>query len=169
MKARIYGLVQNSYVDGPGIRMAVFFQGCRMHCKGCHNQGSWDPNGGTEMDTEEIKRRMAIDPLLAGITLSGGEPFLQPEAALDLAKFAHSLGLNVWCYTGYIMDSILDTGDSAQVTLLKETDVLVDGLYQQGERSLALKWRGSSNQRLIYVPESLEKGCVVLYEKRETE
>lgn len=164
MKARIYGLVQNSYVDGPGIRMAVFFQGCHMHCKGCHNQGSWEPNGGVEMDTEEIKRRMAIDPLLAGITLSGGEPFLQPEAALDLAKFAHSLGLNVWCYTGYNMGLMLHMGDAAQVALLKETDVLVDGPYEQDKRSLALKWRGSSNQRAIDVKKSLEKEMVVCYD-----
>ena len=164
MKARIYGLVQNSYVDGPGIRMAVFFQGCHMHCKGCHNQGAWEPNGGVEMDTEEIKRRMAIDPLLSGITLSGGEPFLQSEAALDLAKFAHSLGLNVWCYTGYRMDDILHKGDDAQVALLKEADVLVDGPYQQDKHSLDLKWRGSSNQRVIDVKKSLEKEMVVCYD-----
>lgn len=164
MKARIYGLVQNSYVDGPGIRMAVFFQGCLLHCPGCHNRGSWDPNAGIEMDTEEIKRRMAIDPLLAGITLSGGEPFLQPEAALDLAKFAHSLGLNVWCYTGYNMGLMLHMGDAAQVALLKETDVLVDGPYQEDKRTLELKWRGSSNQRVIDVKKSLEKEMVVCYD-----
>lgn len=165
MKARIYGLVQNSYVDGPGIRMAVFFQGCHMHCKGCHNQGAWEPNGGIEMDTEEIKRRMAIDPLLAGVTLSGGEPFLQPEAALDLAKFAHSLSLTVWCYTGYRMGDILyKSGDMTQIALLKETDVLVDGPYEQDKRSLALKWCGSSNQRVIDVKKSLEKEVTVSYD-----
>ncbi len=165
MKTRIYGLVQNSYVDGPGIRMAVFFQGCLLHCPGCHNRGSWDPNAGIEMDTEEIKRRMAIDPLLAGITLSGGEPFLQPEAALDLAKFAHSLGLNVWCYTGYRMGDILyKSGDTAQIALLRETDVLVDGPFKQNEASLELKWHGSRNQRIIDVKKTLEKGMTICYD-----
>lgn len=163
MKARIYGLIQNSYVDGPGIRMAVFFQGCLKHCKGCHNQGAWEPNGGVEMDTEEIKRRMAIDPLLQGITLSGGEPLLQPEAALDLAKFAHSLGLNVWCYTGYEMEDIVRSATDSQWALMTEADVLVDGAYIESKRSLDLKWRGSSNQRVIDMKKSLEAGEVVLY------
>lgn len=164
MKARIYGLVQNSYVDGPGIRMAIFFQGCYMHCPGCHNQGSWEPNAGVEMDTEEIKRRMAIDPLLKGITLSGGEPFLQPEAAYDLAKYAHSLGLTVWCYTGYRMNDILKKGDDDQLKLLREVDVLVDGRYEERKRSLDLKWRGSSNQRVLDVKKSLAGERLVWYD-----
>lgn len=164
MKARIYSIIQNSIMAGPGTRMVIEFQGCLMHCKGCCNQGAWEPNGGVEMDTEEIKRRMVLDPFLAGITLSGGEPFLQPEAALELAKFAHSLGLSVWCYTGYSMGDILQKGYSAQVALLKETDVLVDGPYEQDKRTLALKWRESSNQRVIHVKKSLEKGLAVCYD-----
>lgn len=166
MKTRIYGLIQNSYVDGPGIRMAVFFQGCFTHCKGCHNQGAWEPNGGVEMDTEEIKRRMAIDPLLSGITLSGGEPFLQPEAALDLAKFAHSLGLNVWCYTGFQMIDILETYDELQMALLKEIDILVDGPFVEQKASMDLKWRGSHNQRLIDVKQSFRERTVVLFDDK---
>lgn len=163
MMARIYGLVQNSYVDGPGIRMAIFFQGCLKHCKGCHNPGAWEPCHGVEMDTEELKRRMAIDPLLQGITLSGGEPLLQPEVALELAKFAHSLGLNVWCYTGYEMEDIVRSGTDSQWALVTEADVVVDGAYIESERSLDLKWRGSRNQRLIDVKKSLEAGEVIPY------
>lgn len=149
MKARIYSLIQNSRVDGPGIRLVVEFQGCLMHCAGCNVQGAWDPRAGTEMDTEEIKRRLAIDSHLTGLTLSGGEPFLQPEAAYDLAKFAHSLGLSVWCYTGYHMNDILKSGDADQLRLLREIDVLVDGPYRKNQRTLDVK-KSLAGDRLVW-------------------
>lgn len=164
MKARIYDLVQNRHGDGPGNRMVVYFQGCLNRCHGCSEPGAQEVNGGIEMDTEEIKRRMSLDSLLTGLTLSGGEPFLQPEAGLDLAGFAHSLGLTVWCYTGYRMEDILDKGYAAQIELLKKTDVLVDGPYEQDKRVVGLKWRVSGNQRLIDVKTSLEKGMAVFYD-----
>ena len=87
MMFRVYGLEANSYVDGPGVRLAIFFQGCLHHCKGCQNPGSWPMYGGEKMDTEFIKKLMVSDSLLSGITLSGGEPFLQPMAALELAQY----------------------------------------------------------------------------------
>lgn len=164
MKVRIYDLVRNSHGDGPGNRMVVYFQGCLNRCDGCSDPGAQEVNGGIEVDTEEIKLRMSLDPLLTGLTLSGGEPFLQPEAALDLVEFAHSLGLTVWCYTGYRMEDILHKGYVAQVELLKRTDVLVDGPYEQGKRMVGLKWRGSWNQRLIDVKGTFEKGKVVFYD-----
>ena len=101
MMMRMYGMEQNSYVDGPGIRMAIFFQGCLHKCEGCHNPGSWPMYGGEKVDTNDLMKKMANDPLLDGITLSGGEPFLQPQPALALARFARQKGLSVWCYTGY--------------------------------------------------------------------
>ena len=93
---RIYGLVQDSIVDGPGFRFACFVQGCPHGCPGCHNPDSHAPQGGREMSLEEVERELLKNPLTDGLTLSGGEPFAQPEDCLALAKFAHAHGLNVW-------------------------------------------------------------------------
>ncbi len=163
MNFRIFGLEQNSIVDGPGIRLAIFFQGCVKHCKGCHNPGSWPMYGGKKTDTEVFKKIMSSDPLLAGITLSGGEPFLQPVAALDLAQFAHSRNLTVWCYSGYTFEEIREW-ECNRKQLLQEIDVLVDGPFEMDKRSLDIPWRGSTNQRLVDAKKSLEKGEVVLYD-----
>ena len=163
MMMRMYGLEQNSYVDGPGIRMAIFFQGCLHKCEGCHNPGSWPMYGGEKVDTNDLMKKMANDPLLDGITLSGGEPFLQPQPALELARFARQKGLSVWCYTGYTFEQISEWQDNRK-TLLQNIDVLVDGPFKLEEKSLDVPWRGSRNQRLIDVKKSLEKGEVVLYD-----
>lgn len=163
MMMRMYGMEQNSYVDGPGIRMAIFFQGCLHKCEGCHNPGSWPMYGGEKVDTNDLMKKMANDPLLDGITLSGGEPFLQPQPALALARFARQKGLSVWCYTGYTFEQINEWQDNRK-TLLQNFDVLVDGPFKLEEKSLDIPWRGSRNQRLIDVRKSLEKGEVVLYD-----
>lgn len=163
MMMRMYGLEQNSYVDGPGIRMAIFFQGCLHKCEGCHNPGSWPMYGGEKVDINDLMKKMANDPLLDGITLSGGEPFLQPQPALELARFARQKGLSVWCYTGYTFEQISEWQDNRK-TLLQNIDVLVDGPFKLEEKSLDVPWRGSRNQRLIDVKKSLEKGEVVLYD-----
>lgn len=168
MNFRVYGFELNSYVDGPGVRMAIFFQGCLHKCDGCHNPGSWPMYGGDKIDTDVFKKAMVGDALLTGITLSGGEPFLQPVAALELAMFAHSRKLNVWCYTGYTFEQIMEWEDNRK-TLLKEIDVLVDGPFEKDKMSLDIPWRGSSNQRLIDVKKSLEKGEVVLYDGADTQ
>lgn len=160
---RICGLEPNSSVDGEGLRFAVFFQGCLKKCKGCHNPESWQLFGGMRIDTEEIFKLIDKDPLLQGITLSGGEPFLQPVAALELAKGAHKRGLDVWCWSGYTWEEISIWQDN-RAELLREIDVLVDGPFVEEEKSLELCWRGSRNQRVIDVKKSLEKGEVVPYE-----
>lgn len=140
---RIAGIVQDSIVDGPGIRLVVFTQGCPHHCPGCHNPETHDFNGGRVVDVAEIIAMMDKNPLLDGVTLSGGEPFCQPDACMEIAKAAHARGLNVWCYTGYEYEVLLGN------PLLDEIDVLVDGRYVEAARTLALPWRGSANQRLI--------------------
>lgn len=165
---RMYGMEENSFVDGPGIRMAIFFQGCIHHCEGCHNPGSWPMYGGVKADTNDIIKKISEDPLLTGITLSGGEPFLQPAQALLLARFAHNRGLSVWCYTGYTFEEINEWEDNRK-TLLRNIDVLVDGPFEIAKLSLDIPWRGSTNQRLIDVPKTLEKGEVVLYDAAEAE
>ena len=110
---------------------------------------------------------MKKNPLIEGITLSGGEPFVQAAACADLARAAHGLGLNVWTYTGYLFEHLRDAGDPAWTALLAETDVLVDGPFLQKEKSYELHFRGSRNQRLIDVPASLAQGKVVLWEEED--
>ena len=155
---RIYGLVQDSIVDGPGFRFVCFVQGCPHHCPGCHNPDSHDPAGGREMDVEEVAAQMLSNPLTDGLTLSGGEPMEQAAACLRLAERAHGAGLNVWCYTGYTLEHLLQEGTTDQRALLEQVDVLVDGPFLLAERTLSLPWRGSRNQRLLDVPASLAAG-----------
>ena len=164
MKICIAGITEDSIVDGPGLRMAVFVQGCPHHCPGCHNPETHDPNGGQLMDTTEIIAKMDSNPLLDGITLSGGEPLFQPLACMELAKAAHERGLSVWCYTGYRWEYMLDVyrADTTGV-LVGHLDVLVDGPYIESRRTLELPWRGSKNQRLIDVQASLAAGKTVEY------
>lgn len=159
---RIFGFAANSFVDGEGIRLAIFFQGCRRACPGCHNPGSWAMNGGVEADTATFEKMMLDDPLLDGITFSGGEPFLQIEPLIEMAKAAKILGLNVWCWTGYRFEELARSYNAMEA--LKYISVLVDGAFERDKRSLNLMWRGSTNQRVIDVRKTLEKGEVVEYD-----
>ncbi len=161
MEIRIFGTVEDSIVDGPGLRYSVFVQGCPHHCPGCHNPESHDFAGGRAADTADLIRPMDLNPLLDGLTLSGGEPMCKPEACRALAEAAHARRMNVWCYTGYTWEALLQENDPARMALLRELDVLVDGPFLQAERSLELKYCGSRNQRLIDVQKSLAAGEVV--------
>lgn len=160
MRIRLAGLVNDSIVDGPGLRLAVFAQGCPHHCPECHNPQSHDFDGGEWGDTAEILRIAEDNCLLDGITLTGGEPFCQPEACAELARGAHELGLNVWVYTGYLFENLLN-GTDAQRELLKNADVLVDGPFLIAQKSMDVRFRGSKNQRLIDVQKSLNAGHAV--------
>ena len=165
MDIRIAGTVDDSIVDGPGYRYTVFTQGCPHHCPGCHNPETHDFAGGKMVDTEEIIRQFRENPLLDGITLSGGDPMCQPEPCLTLAQAAHGAGLSVWAYTGYTWEALLAEDNPARMALLKEIDVLVDGPFLLAQRSLELKFCGSRNQRLIDVRQSLEAGAPVLWQQ----
>ena len=156
MNMRIAGIVNDSIVDGPGLRLAIFAQGCPHHCPGCHNPESHDFAGGSDMDTEKIIARMDANPLLDGITLTGGEPFEQPEACRILADAAHARGLNVWAYSGYTFEQLCAAPEKRR--LLEACDVLVDGPFLLAERSLDLRFRGSKNQRVLKVAELLAGG-----------
>jgi len=155
---RIAGTVQDSIVDGPGLRFTVFTQGCPHHCEGCHNPQTHDPDGGTETDVQDVIAKMLSNPLTDGVTLSGGEPFAQAADCLKIAEAAHAHGLNVWAYSGYTFEQLLSSPDADVAALLREADVLVDGPFVLAQRSLSLKWRGSPNQRVIDVKKSLESG-----------
>ena len=165
MRISLSGVTGDSIVDGPGLRLTIFTQGCLHHCPGCHNPQTHDPEGGSWADTEDILAAAAENPLLDGITLSGGDPFLQPVPCLALAEGAHKIGLNVWTYTGYTWEALLEENDADKLALLKETDVLVDGPFLLAERSLELRFCGSRNQRLIAVKKSLAEDKVVLWEE----
>lgn len=163
MKIQIAGTVNDSIVDGPGLRYAVFVQGCSHHCPGCHNPETHDPAGGHEEETENLIAKMKKNPLLSGITLSGGEPMEQPMPCLELAKAAHASMMNVWCYTGYTWEELTRQSDPDRMALLHEVDVLVDGPFVMALKSLELNYCGSKNQRLIDVPASLRENKVVLW------
>lgn len=154
---RIAGIVHDSIVDGPGLRTTVFVQGCPLKCMGCHNPSTWDAAGGRCSSTHALMREIAANPVITGLTLSGGEPSRQPAACAQLARFAHERGLNVWCYSGFRVEALLREAQhsSALAELLHEVDVLVDGPFQIARRSLEIPWRGSTNQRLIDMPATL--------------
>jgi len=160
---RIAGLTQDSTVDGPGLRFTTFVQGCKLHCKGCHNPGTWDMDGGIEMSTGEVIAEMRRNPLTDGLTLSGGEPFLQAGGCAEIAKAAREDGLNVWAYTGFKFEDLLALAetDADVMALLELIDVLVDGRFNIKKRTFERLWRGSRNQRLIDVQESLKAGTAV--------
>ena len=149
MRIRVAGTVSDSIVDGTGLRYTIFTQGCCHNCRGCHNPETHDLSGGKEIDTEDIIAEFKKNPLMSGITLSGGEPFLQPQACLELAKAAHEIGRDVWAYTGYTLEELRGMADADVDALLDEVDVLVDGRFVMEERSLELRFRGSKNQRII--------------------
>lgn len=164
MKVQIAGVVEESIVDGPGIRYAVFVQGCPHHCPGCHNPQTHSFEGGYEADTEELFAQLKQDPILKGVTLSGGEPFCQPAPLAELAKQVHSLGRDVVTYTGYTYEQLTAMEDPAVHGLLDETDLLVDGPFLQERKNLELRFRGSENQRLIDLRETRRTGRLVLLE-----
>ena len=164
MQIRLAGIEPESIVDGPGYRLAVFVQGCLHGCPGCHNPRTHDFSGGTLRDTDEIIALLGKDPLVRGVTLTGGEPMMQAAALCRLAKAAKARGMSVWCYTGYTLEELLAQEDPDRMRLLGMIDVLVDGRYVAHERSLDLLYRGSRNQRLIDVRLTLKSGEVRLYE-----
>ena len=166
MDIRIFGIEGDSIVDGPGIRMSVFTQGCIHNCKGCHNPESHDQNGGKLYDPDKIIKHDSENPLYHGVTLTGGDPFYQPEACAEIAEGVKKLGLNVWTFTGYTWEQLTDSKNEDFMRLLRATDVLVDGKFEMDKKSLELRFKGSSNQRTIDVPASLEQGKIVLWEEK---
>ena len=162
---RLYGLVTDSIVDGPGFRTAIFVQGCPYHCEGCHNPESQPFEGGTVWTLDDVEKKFTNNPLLSGITLSGGEPAEQAAPCAELARRAHQKGLNVWTYTGSILEKLTERAqdDPALAELLQQTDVLVDGPFILAQRSLELDFCGSKNQRLIDMNETRRQGKIVLW------
>ena len=164
MEIRLSGIVEESIVDGKGIRFVVFTQGCPHNCKGCHNPQTHDFKGGYMEDTDKLFEMFQEDPILKGITFSGGEPFMQPKPLTELAKKVHSVRKDVTCYSGFTFEEILNSENEDRVELLKNIDVLIDGKFILEQRNLELSFRGSENQRVIDVKKSLQENKVILLE-----
>lgn len=151
MEVRLSGIVEESIVDGPGLRYVVFAQGCRHGCEGCHNPHTHDFNGGYTLTVDQILAQVRENPLIKGITLSGGDPFEQAEAFGTLALKAKAYGYHVMTYTGYTFEKVRHQSDRNLdwKTLAEATDILVDGRFERDLCHYGLKFRGSSNQRII--------------------
>ena len=149
MILRMCGIEPESIVDGPGFRYVLFVQGCPHHCHGCHNPESWDPKAGYNITLGEIMSQIKENDQLRGVTFSGGEPFEQVPALLELAKMIKDEGLSLMSYSGYTLEELKARGDAATDELLGLLDMLVDGPYKEEERNLTLVYRGSENQRVI--------------------
>lgn len=142
---RVLDIVGGTTVDGPGLRTSIYFAGCTHHCPGCHNPQSWDADGGTEMTIDEIVKIVEDNDF--NVTLSGGDPLMNPENMALLARRLKEDGRTIWCYTGYTYEQI--AGNERFTPLLEMIDVLVDGPFIEAKRDISLRFRGSSNQRLI--------------------
>ena len=154
---RISGTINDSIVDGPGIRLTIFTQGCPHHCEGCHNPQTHDFNGGEDVTLESLLEKIKGNPLLDGVTFSGGEPFCQAKQLYELGLEVKKAGMNIVTYTGYLYEYLTENANSDNYynELLSVTDYLVDGPFVLSKRDILLKFKGSSNQRIIDVKKSL--------------
>lgn len=160
---KLAGTVNDSIVDGPGIRFTIFVQGCPHRCKGCHNPQTHDFDGGETVTVESLLEKVRENPLLDGVTFSGGEPFCQAKQLFDLGAEIKKSGMNIVTYTGYTFEYLTENANSENFynELLSVTDYLVDGPFELDKRDILLKFRGSSNQRIIDVKKSLAEKKVV--------
>lgn len=164
-KVRIAGIAKESVVDGPGIRSTIFFQGCPHACPGCHNPETWRFDDGSEIGLADLIRLLDLNPLVTGVTFSGGEPFQQAPSAAVLGKYLRELGLNIWVYTGFTWDFLMANLERpGYKELLEVAEVLIDGPFIREQRDPLLLFRGSANQRLIKVTESMAAGRIVLWQ-----
>lgn len=157
---RVLDIIAGTSVDGPGLRTSIYFAGCPHHCHECHNPQSWDFNGGEEMTVEEIFNEIEENGF--NVTFSGGDPMAQAAALLPLAEMIKDAGYTLWCYTGYRFEETLEV--ESMHKLLNLVDVLVDGRFENQLRDISLRFRGSSNQRMIDVKPTLDNGRIVYWD-----
>ena len=164
-RLKISGIIKSSVVDGPGVRYTIFTQGCYHKCEGCQNPQTHDPNDGKFITVDEIYNEIMESSMIEGVTFSGGEPFLQSDSLAELAsRIKKNSDLNIICYTGYTFEELQDivkSGVMSYSRLLSNIDYLIDGRFEQEKASLDCAWRGSTNQRIIDVKESLSQNNVV--------
>lgn len=170
-----YATIKNCDIaNGPGVRVSLFVSGCTHHCKGCFNQEAWDFHYGKPFTQETIDRILAMlaPGYIRGLTLLGGEPF-EPENQGPIVELLRQVKAtypekSVWAFSGYLFDRDILPGKLGDPAITREylgyLDVLVDGPFVETKKDLALRFRGSSNQRLIDVPKTLKEGKIVLWE-----
>ena len=164
----IVDILEDTTVDGPGFRTAIYAAGCPNGCPGCHNPESWDINRGRWMSTDEILQKVLADNF-ADVTFSGGDPMYQPEGFTELARaIKRQSRKNIWCYTGYdfekdLLDTMCPKWEETK-QMLSYIDILVDGEFIEAKKDLALRFRGSSNQRIIKVQDSLAANKVIIWD-----
>ncbi|MEN8078512.1 anaerobic ribonucleoside-triphosphate reductase activating protein [Clostridioides difficile] len=160
---RLAGIAYESLVNGPGMRRVFFAQGCRHNCEGCFNKETHDFNGGELKNMDELINDVITNPLLKGVTFSGGDPLEQAESFSYMAKAFKKKDLDIWCYTGYTFEQILNMmkENKSLKELINNIDVLVDGKFEINNKKDGLRFKGSTNQRLINVKESLEKNEII--------
>lgn len=164
---RIAGVVNDSVVDGPGIRFTIFTQGCPYACPGCHNMHTWDPQAGEEVSIKSLVAKWRKNPLLDGITLSGGEPLWQKEKLLPLIEAALEDDLNVVLYTGSTYEELCALNDKLTNEILSKVTYLIDGPFKLSELNLNLLYRGSNNQRIIDLRKSTADKLVLIRSLRD--
>lgn len=158
MELQVLDINEGTSVDGPGLRTSIYFAGCTHHCPGCHNPQSWDPTAGKAVSEEELLKVIEYNDF--HVTFSGGDPFMQADKVAHLAhRIRTELGKNIWCYTGYTWEQILQHPEFRP--LLDNIDVLVDSPFILAQRDISLLFRGSPNQRIIDVKASLNKGEII--------
>lgn len=166
-KIRLAGIAYESLVNGPGMRRVFFSQGCKHNCKGCFNPDTHSFEGGALKDMDELIQDVIDNPILKGVTFSGGDPFERASDFAYMAKKFRENNKSVWCFTGYTFEEIIEHLNDREgfKELLCNIDVLIDGKFEEDNMSDNLRFRGSKNQRIIDVVKSLESGEVVLIEK----
>ena len=162
MELRVAGIVKESVVDGPGFRYVIFAQGCTHGCKSCHNPDTHSLDGGYMVDTENLLEDIKQSKYIDGVTFSGGEPFLQPDAFIHIAEKLREANINIVCYTGFTYEELMESKDESRIKLLGLVDMLIDGPYMEEFGDLSLTFRGSSNQRIIDVKSSLKENKAVI-------
>ncbi|BDR65860.1 anaerobic ribonucleoside-triphosphate reductase-activating protein [Clostridium tetani] len=163
---QVAGFLDNSLANGKGLRSVLFLSGCNHKCKGCHNLIMQDFKYGDRVKIDEIIDRVKENiPIIRGVTFSGGEPLEQAENLARLASMIKKENLNIWCYTGYEFEYILDNMNKINgwKNLIENIDILVDGTFQKDKNKPKLKYKGSSNQRIIDVQKSLIAKKIILY------
>ena len=160
---RVAGVIEESIVDGPGIRFVLFLQGCRLRCPGCQNPQTWDFYGGTLVPSDEVLARIRENPLVHGVTFSGGEPFEQAAALLPLAKELKAQGYHLMAFSGFTLEQLVQKPECR--ALLEQLDLLVDGPFIEAQKSLDLRFRGSRNQRILNMPSTRENGWKAVLDK----
>ncbi len=160
---RVVRVVEGTSVDGPGLRTSIYVAGCRHQCPGCHNPQTWDFMAGKDMTVDELMEIVRYNGF--PVTLTGGDPIYQAEALVPLAEAIAKEGLGLWCYTGFTYEELLETADPAVEKLLNLVDVLVDGPFIAAERDTSLRFRGSTNQRLINIKKTRANKSISLFDE----